>query len=75
MASPEGGEAPLHDVSVSGSKDDAVSMSFFENCKEVWKTTKKLSDFEGKADDFDAILYVGGYGRASISRSQNVSNG
>ena len=55
----------MHDLSVSGSKDDEVSMSFFENRKEVWKTTQKLADFEGRADEFDGILFVGGYGRES----------
>jgi hypothetical protein len=30
---------------------------------ELWTTTKKLKTFLGKAKDFDAILYVGGFGR------------
>lgn len=53
----------MHDLSISGSKDDAVSMSFFEKHKHVWQNTKKLADFEGKAGEFDGIFFVGGYGR------------
>jgi putative intracellular protease/amidase len=33
-----------------------------KNDEKVWKTTQKLSDFVGKAKDFDAIFYVGGHG-------------
>lgn len=28
----------------------------------MWKTTQKLDSFVGKANDFDAIFYVGGHG-------------
>jgi hypothetical protein len=38
-------------------------MSFFVDRKEVWQKTKKLSEFQGKAGDFDLLFYVGGYGR------------
>lgn len=61
VASPKGGEAPLDPSSVEAAKDD-VSVNFLKNNEQVWKTTKKLSDFVGKADEFDAIFYVGGHG-------------
>lgn len=61
VASPKGGEAPLDPSSVEAAKDD-VSVNFLKNDEQVWKTTQKLSDFVGKAKDFDAIFYVGGHG-------------
>ncbi|EUC31576.1 hypothetical protein COCVIDRAFT_99886 [Bipolaris victoriae FI3] len=61
VASPKGGEAPLDPSSVEAAKDD-VSVTFLKNDEAVWKTTKKLSDFIGKASEFDAIFYVGGHG-------------
>lgn len=36
----------------------------FKNTQEsLWMNTKKLDSFIGKAADYDAILYVGGFGR------------
>jgi putative intracellular protease/amidase len=61
VASPKGGEAPLDPSSVEAAKDD-VSVNFLNNNTDVWKTTQKLSDYTGKAKDFDAIFYVGGHG-------------
>jgi putative intracellular protease/amidase len=61
VASPKGGEAPLDPASIEAAKDD-VSVNFLKNDEQVWKTTQKLSDFTGKAKDFDAIFYVGGHG-------------
>jgi putative intracellular protease/amidase len=61
VASPKGGEAPLDPSSIEAAKDD-VSVNFLKNDEQVWKTTQKLSDFIGKAKDFDAIFYVGGHG-------------
>jgi putative intracellular protease/amidase len=61
VASPKGGEAPLDPASIEASKDD-VSVNFLNNDSHVWKNTQKLSDFTGKAKDFDAIFYVGGHG-------------
>ncbi|KAF1947025.1 class I glutamine amidotransferase-like protein [Clathrospora elynae] len=62
VASPKGGESPLDPASVEAAKDDEVSVNFLKNDEKVWKTTQKLSDFVGKAKDFDAIFYVGGHG-------------
>jgi putative intracellular protease/amidase len=59
VASPKGGESPLDPASIEAAKDD-VSVAFLNNNSQVWKTTQKLSDFIGKAKDFDAIFYVGG---------------
>ncbi|KAF9739326.1 hypothetical protein PMIN06_000982 [Paraphaeosphaeria minitans] len=61
VASPKGGEAPLDPASVDAAKD-AVSVAFLANHEAVWKTTRKLADFKGKAADFDALFYVGGHG-------------
>ncbi|KAI4914229.1 uncharacterized protein J4E92_009643 [Alternaria infectoria] len=61
VASPKGGGSPLDPASVEAAKDD-VSVNFLKNNEQVWKTTQKLSDFKGKAQDFDAIFYVGGHG-------------
>jgi putative intracellular protease/amidase len=61
VASPKGGEAPLDPSSVEAAKDD-VSVNFLNNNTSVWKSTQKLSDYTGKAKDFDAIFYVGGHG-------------
>lgn len=43
-------------------KDDKISVNFLEHNSTVWKNTKKLSSFIGKAKDIDAIFYVGGHG-------------
>lgn len=61
VASPKGGESPLDPASVEAAQDD-VSVAFHKNNEQVWKNTQKLSDFIGKAKDFDAIFYVGGHG-------------
>jgi putative intracellular protease/amidase len=63
VASPNGGAAPLDPSSVEASKDDAVSVGFLKNKEALWKNTEKLSSFLGKADQFEAIFYVGGHGR------------
>jgi len=60
VASPAGGEAPLDPSSID--KSDEESMEFLENQSALWKTTKKLDEFKGKANEFAAIFYVGGHG-------------
>jgi putative intracellular protease/amidase len=62
VASPKGGEAPLDPSSVDASKDDEIAQSFLKNDEQVWKDTRKLEDFIGKANEFDAIFFVGGHG-------------
>lgn len=49
-------------ASVEASKDD-VSVNFLKNEESLWKNTAPLSDFVGKASEFDAIFYAGGHGR------------
>ena len=62
VASPKGGEAPLDPSSVEMFKSDEASQTFLKTKESLWKNTHKLSDFAGKAKDFDAIFYVGGHG-------------
>jgi len=62
IASPKGGEAPLDPSSVEAFKSDEASQTFLKTKESLWKNTHKLSDFAGKAKDFDAIFYVGGHG-------------
>jgi hypothetical protein len=65
MASHLGGEAPLDPLSIESFKSDDISCRFLQDHESLWKNTIKLEDFVGKAHQFDAILYVGGYGRKS----------
>jgi hypothetical protein len=65
MASHLGGEAPPDTSSVESFKNDEVCSKFVKEQDSLWKNTFKLEDFVGKADQFDAIFYVGGYGRMS----------
>lgn len=55
FASPKGGVAPLDPVSVDMFKDDS-SVNFFNNHKNLWETTKPLSEFADAADKFDAVF-------------------
>lgn len=50
-------------ISIQQFKDDAYCAEFAKTKEDLWTTTKKLKTFLGKAKDFDAILYVGGFGR------------
>ncbi|KAM5386757.1 hypothetical protein ACJZ2D_000050 [Fusarium nematophilum] len=61
-ASPKGGVSPLDPVSVEIFKDDPVCKNFLENHQSVWHNTAKLSDFAGRASEFDAIFFPGGHG-------------
>lgn len=61
FASPKGGVAPLDPVSVDMFKDDS-SVNFLNNHKNLWETTKPLSEFADAADKFDAVFYPGGHG-------------
>ncbi|CAK4008804.1 class I glutamine amidotransferase [Lecanosticta acicola] len=62
IASPKGGEAPLDPASVEMFKEDAEATKFLKEKETLWKHTEKLGDFLGKAEEFDAIFYVGGHG-------------
>ena len=63
FASPAGGSAPLDPASVEMFKEDAEAVKFLKEKEVLWKNTEKLSSFIGKADQFDAVFYVGGHGR------------
>jgi putative intracellular protease/amidase len=63
VASPLGGEAPLDPSSVEAFKNDAISSKFMKHSEALWKNTHKLSEFSGKAKEFEAIFFVGGHGR------------
>ncbi|MCJ1230758.1 hypothetical protein MMC12_007432 [Toensbergia leucococca] len=62
VASPAGGEAPLDPSSVEMFKSDKASTDFLDSKQALWQKTEKLSDFIGRAKEFDAIFYVGGHG-------------
>ncbi|OTB11590.1 hypothetical protein K445DRAFT_77646 [Daldinia sp. EC12] len=57
VASPKGGAAPLDPNSLQPwVKDDSSSANFFNDKKSLWENTAKVSDFLGRADEFDALL-------------------
>ncbi|EGP83149.1 uncharacterized protein MYCGRDRAFT_77354 [Zymoseptoria tritici IPO323] len=62
IVSPAGGKAPLDPSSVEMFKEDAESQKFLKEKSALWENTEKLSDYIGKASQFDAIFYVGGHG-------------
>ncbi|KAJ3544795.1 hypothetical protein NM208_g2858 [Fusarium decemcellulare] len=62
FASPKGGVSPLDPASVEFFKEDPVCKDFLENHTSIWENTAKLSDFAGRASEFDAVFYPGGHG-------------
>lgn len=54
--------APVDQGSVEAFKEDPSSSEFYKNKKALWEKTEKLSNFLGRASEFDAIFYPGGYG-------------
>lgn len=62
LASPLGGEAPVDLSSIEASKEDAECVAFWadEACRKLVKETVPLADI--KAEDFDAVFVVGGFG-------------
>jgi hypothetical protein len=64
IASSEGGSSAIVDpVSIEQFKGDAYCVEFLDTKQELWKHTEKLESFLGRAKEFAAILYVGGFGR------------
>lgn len=61
VASPQGGATILDPVSVQ-LLTDAVSVDFKITKEQLWTETTKLEDFIGKAVEYEAILYIGGFG-------------
>lgn len=43
-------------------KEDASSVNFLNNHKDVWEKTAPIKDFLGRASEFDALFYPGGHG-------------
>ncbi|KAH8916691.1 class I glutamine amidotransferase-like protein [Atractiella rhizophila] len=64
LASTNGGEAPLDpwSIQVATKLNDSESLEFFEAESSLWKNTIPLSEFLGKASEYDAIFYPGGDG-------------
>ncbi|KAJ5520139.1 hypothetical protein N7463_000592 [Penicillium fimorum] len=62
VASPKGGEAPLDPGSIKMFEGDEISQKFLKEQKALWTNTNKLADMLPRADEFDAIFYVGGHG-------------
>jgi hypothetical protein len=44
------------------SKDGVLTHNFLRRDESTWKITQKLEDFLGRANEFEAIFYVGGWG-------------
>lgn len=62
MASPAGGVAPLDQGSVKMFETDPASVKFLNTKQKLWEETRPLSEFLGKASEFDAVFYPGGHG-------------
>ncbi|MCJ1472066.1 hypothetical protein MMC13_000711 [Lambiella insularis] len=61
IASPQGGATVLDPASVQ-LFTDSVSTEFKKTKEKLWKETEELKNFIGKAADYEAILYIGGFG-------------
>ncbi|KAJ4249543.1 hypothetical protein NW757_007567 [Fusarium falciforme] len=62
VASPAGGKSPLDEASIKMFENDPESVKFLNEKKSLWENTRPLSEFLGKASEFDAIFYPGGHG-------------
>ncbi|OTA80292.1 hypothetical protein M434DRAFT_381208 [Hypoxylon sp. CO27-5] len=60
-ASPKGGLAPLDQRSIQNFKNDAAASSFFETRSALWEHTAPISSYLGRASEFAALFYPGGY--------------
>jgi len=61
IASPTG-TSTVDPISVELFKDDAYCQEFYNTKQSLWTSTEKLSSFLGRAEDFDVIFIVGGFG-------------
>lgn len=62
IVSPKGGLSPLDPHSLEPwIQDDSSSATFYSTKKALWENTAKISDFLGRADEFDALFYPGGH--------------
>jgi len=62
IASPLGGATTVDPISIKLFKDDAYCVEFLNTKQKIWQETEKLESFLGRAKEFVAILYVGGFG-------------
>ncbi|KAL7922530.1 class I glutamine amidotransferase-like protein [Trichoderma austrokoningii] len=62
VVSPKGGVAPLDNGSLSGAKNDAIAMAFYDNQKALWENTATIKEYRGRSAEFDAIFFPGGHG-------------
>jgi hypothetical protein len=63
VASPLGGEAPVDPSSLDAAETDDICATFLRDQEQLWKNTRKLEEFVDEVKDFDAVFFVGGYGR------------
>ncbi|KAH8600749.1 putative chaperone protein HSP31 [Bisporella sp. PMI_857] len=62
LASPKGGAAPLDPSSIEAFKNEPISAKFLSTKESLWKNTERLDAFLGRAQEFEAIFFVGGHG-------------
>jgi hypothetical protein len=55
-------------MSESVPKDDLVTQNFLKRDESTWRITENLENFLARAEEFDAVFYVGGWGRKYFSR-------
>ena len=68
VASPKGGQSPLDPGSVKMFGEDPSCTKFLKNHANLWEKTAKLSEFVGRAGEFEVLYYVGGNGCKSHRR-------
>lgn len=47
-------------------ESDVVTHAFLKRDEKTWRETEKLENFLGRAAEFEAVFYVGGWGRKFI---------
>jgi hypothetical protein len=72
-ASPKGGRSPLDPMSEQVPDTDTVTHNFLKRDESTWRTTAKLETFLGRASEFEAVFYVGGWGRESFASFVDAS--
>lgn len=71
VVSPKGGHSQVDPGSVNNTaQTDTLSHNFLRDREEIWKNTGRLSDYVGRAKEFDVLCCPGGHARMSpFSRS------
>jgi hypothetical protein len=65
-ASLKGGISPLDPMSDHVPKSDTVTQEFLKRDEKEWRVTEELEVFLGRAEKFEVVFYVGGWGRKSF---------